>query len=150
MQDRRAQAQQRLGHFPLTPIRRQTLCFLLGGLLLALGTPTYLALSRPGLETYLLHPYVLAAQVLPYLVAAGLWLPWRSPQATAIGQVLARLLFLAAVLLYLPMITGLWSTGSDMVGLAFFLIAAGTTMSLLVITLIAFGVLWLRQRDHRA
>jgi uncharacterized membrane protein len=133
----------------LTPTKRRTLYFLVGGLLLALGTPAYLALARPGLKNYLLQPSILAAQALPYLVAAGLWLPWPSPRVTTIGQVLAGLLFLVAVLLYVPMLTGLWATGGDMVGLAFILIAAATTLSLLVVTLIAFGILWLRHRGLR-
>ena len=43
-----------------------------------------------------------------------------------------------------------WATGGDMVALGFFLIAIGTTLSLLLVTLVAFGMLWLRQRGPRA
>src|SRR5262245_48307332 len=114
----------------MTPTKRRTLYFLLGGLLLSIGTPAYLGLPRPGLAGHLLNPIVFAAQSLPYFPAAGLWLPWRSARACAIGQVLAGLLFLVASLLYIPMITGLWATGGDMVALGFFLIAIGTTVSL--------------------
>lgn len=133
----------------MTTTKRRTLYLLLGGLLLSIGTPVYLALARPGMSVYLLHPAIFAAQALPYVVAAGLWLPWSSPHASTIGQVLAGLLFLVAVLLYIPMVTGLWATGGDMVGLGFFLIAICTTLSLLLVTLVAFGVLWLRHRVPR-
>ena len=133
----------------MTTTKQRTLYFLLGGLLLAIGTPIYLGLARPGMATYLLNPVIFAAQSLPYLLAAGLWLPWRSPRASAIGQVLAGLLFLVAALLYIPMVTGLWPTGGDMVGLGFFLIAIGTTLSILLVTLGAFGMLWLRRRVPR-
>jgi hypothetical protein len=133
----------------MTTTKRRTLYFLLGGLLLSIGTPAYLGLARPGMAVYLLNPVVFAAQSLPYLLAAGLWLPWRSPRVGTIGQVLAGLLFVVAALLYIPMVTGLWTTGGDMVALGFFLIAIGTTLSLLLVTLVAFGMLWLRQRIPR-
>ena len=133
----------------MTTTQRRTLYLLLGGLLLSIGTPACLALVRPGAAPYLLQPQVFAAQALPYLLAAALWLPWRSPRAGTIAQTLAGLLFMVALLLYLPMLAGFWATGGDMIGLAFFLIAAGTTLSLLVVTLVAFGILWLRQRVPR-
>ena len=133
----------------MTTTKRRTRYFLLGGLLLSIGTPVYLGLARPGMAVYLLNPVVFAAQSLPYLLAAGLWLPWRSPRAGTIGQVLAGLLFLVAALLYIPMITGLWATGGDMVALGFFLIAIGTSLSVLFVTLVAFAMLWLRLRVSR-
>ena len=95
----------------MSTTKQRTLYFLLGGLLLSIGTPAYLGLARPGMAGYLLNPVVFAAQSLPYLLAAGLWLPWRSARASTIGQVLAGLLLLVASLLYIPMITGLWTTG---------------------------------------
>ena len=134
----------------MTTTKRRTLYLLLGGLLLSIGTPAYLGLARPGMAVYLLNPVVFAAQCLPYLIAGGLWLPWRSARASTIGQVLASVLLLVASLLYIPMITGLWATGGDMVALGFFLIAIGTTVSLLLVTLVAFGMLWLRQRRPSA
>jgi len=133
----------------MTTSRRRTCYFLLGGLLLSIGMPAYLGLARPGMSVYLLNPVIFAAQSLPYLLAAALWLPWRSPRASSIGQVLAAVLFLVAALLYIPMITGLWPTGGDMVALGFFLITIGTTVSLPLVTLVAFGMLWLRQRGPR-
>lgn len=133
----------------MTVTRRRTIYLLLGGLLLSVGTPVYLALSHPGVAGYLLHPMIFAAQVLPYALAAGLWLPWSSPRAGSMGQALAGLLLLAALLLYVPMLTGLWATGGDMIGLGFFLIAICTAASILLVTLAAFGALWLRGRAPR-
>lgn len=134
----------------MTTTKRRTLYFLLGGLVLAIGTPAYLGLTRPGMAAYLLNPEIIAAQSVPYFLSAGLWLPWRSPRAGAVGQVLAGLLFGVAALLYIPMLTGLLATGGDMVGLGFFLIAAVSTVSIFLVTLVAFGVLWVRQRaPHR-
>lgn len=126
--------------------KRRTLYLLLGGLLLAVGTPVYLALARPGMRVYLLNPTIIAAQAVPYLLAAGLWLPWSPPRGGAITQALAAVLFLAAVALYVPMIAGLWTTGGDMVGLGFLLIAICTAVTLLFSTLLAFAIQWWRER----
>jgi hypothetical protein len=134
----------------MTTTQRRTLYLLLSGLLLSVGTPLYIGLTRPDRAGYFLHPMIFGLQVFPYLLAAGLWLPWSSPRAGAVAQTLAGVLFLAAVLLYVPMITGLWSTGGDMVGLGFLLIAIVTTSCLLVVTLVAFGLLWLRHRTREA
>ena len=139
----------------MTTTKRRTLYFLLGGLLLSIGTPAYLGVARPGMALWLLNPVIFAAQCLPYLVAAGLWLPWRSARASTIGKVLAGLLFLVAAFLYIPIITGLWDVWDglpvgDMVAFSFILIAIGTTLSLVVVTLMAFGILWLRQRGPSA
>jgi hypothetical protein len=106
-------------------------------------------LARPGLAIYLLHPAIVVAQSLPYLVAASLWLPWRSPPAGRLGQWLARVLLLATAALYIPMLIGWWSTGGDMVGLAFFMIAAGLVVSILLATLVTYTALWLRARRPR-
>jgi hypothetical protein len=119
-------------------------------LVLSVGTPLYIGLTRPDRAVYFLHPMIFALQAFPYLLAAGLWLPWSSPRAGAVAQKLAGVLFLAAVLLYVPMITGLWSTGGDMVGLGFLLIAIATTSCLLVVTLVAFGLLWVRRGTREA
>jgi hypothetical protein len=133
----------------LNTTKRRTVYLLLCGLLLSVGTPAHLALSRPGSAGYLLHAEIFAGQSLPYLLAAVLWLPWRSARACELGQVLAGLLLLAAGLLYVPMLTGLWATGGDMVGLAFLAIAGVLTVSLVLITLAACGMLWLRDRVPR-
>lgn len=133
----------------MTPPKRRTLYLLFGGLFLAIGTPVYLALARPGMRVYLLNPAIITAQAVPYFLAAGLWLPWSAPRAVAITQALAAVLFLVAVVLYVPMVTGLWITGGDMVGLGFLLIATCTAVILVVITLVAFGIQWWRKRATR-
>jgi len=126
--------------------RAKTGYFLLGGLLLAAGTPAILALTNRGVSFYLLQPEVFAAQAFPYLLAAALWLPWRAPRAVRASQILARLLFVATVLLYLPMLLGLARPSGDMVAIGFMLIGLAIASSILFVTLVAFGILWLRSR----
>jgi hypothetical protein len=126
--------------------RRRTLYFLLGGLLLSVGTPVYLAVSRPGVAGYLLQPVILVSQVLPYLLGAALWLPPRSPRVSRIGMVLSGVLALSSCLLYVSILTGLIPTGGDMIGLGFLIIDAVTTLTLIVLTLTAFALLRLRRR----
>jgi hypothetical protein len=133
----------------MTTTKRKTLYFLLGGLLLSVGTPAYLGLARPNVAFYLHQPFIFAIQSVPFLVAAALRLPWRSPRAGRIGQVLSPLLFIVVVLIYIPMLTGLWPTGGDMVGLGFILIGIGITVLVLFGTLVAFGTLWLRDRSSK-
>jgi hypothetical protein len=58
-------------------------------------------------------------------------------------------LFIVVVLIYIPMLTGLWPTGGDMVGLGFILIGIGITVLVLFGTLVAFGTLWLRDRSSK-
>ena len=139
----------------MTTTKRRTLYFLVGGLLLSIGTPAYLGVARPGMAVWLLNPIIFAAQSLPYLLAAGLWLPWRSARASTIGQVLAALLFLVAAVVYIPIIAGLWNLWDglpvgDFVAFWFLLISIGTALSLVLVTLVAFGMLWLRQRRPSA
>ena len=133
---------------PVNPTRRRTLGFLLAGALLAVGTTGYLALTRPGLQGYLLHPLIFASQAAPYLLAAALWLPWRSAPGATAGQVLAGLLLLSAALLYLPMLTGLFPVGGDMVGLGFIMFGGVTALGIVVATLVAHGILYLRRRGR--
>ncbi|MEW5977584.1 MAG: hypothetical protein AB1898_17460 [Acidobacteriota bacterium] len=125
-------------------IRRRTAGLLLAGFLLAVGTPVYLASAR-GLGVYLLHPAIFVAQAAPYLIAAGLWLPCRSAPRALVGQGLAALLLLAAGVLYIPMLTGLVPVGGDMVALGFMVIDAITVLVLLVVTVVAHGLLYLRR-----
>jgi hypothetical protein len=129
-----------------THTRQRTIVLLLGGLLLAVGTPVYLGLTRPGMATYLLNRDILLAQSAPYFLAAAFWLPWTSPGARAVGQWLALALLFVAAVLYLPAITGLVPVGGDMVGLGAILVATVTSVSVVVISLIAGAVLWLRAR----
>jgi hypothetical protein len=126
-------------------VRRRTLGLLLAGLLLATGTPGFLALARPGLKLYLLHPVIFLGQAVPYLLAGALWLPCRSQPRTTIGRWLAGLLLLTAGVLYLPMLTGLLPMGGDMVGLLFITISAVTALAVLLVSGIAHGLISLRR-----
>lgn len=126
--------------------KRLAFGLLLAGLVLAVGTPVYIALAVVDLSVYLLHPTILVGQAVPYVLCAGLWLPWRTPAADTTALILAALLFLGAVVLYLPM---LWSPGAhrgDMIGFAFILISLVTTVALLVGSAIAGLRLWFRLR----
>lgn len=119
---------------------------MLAGLVLAVGTPVYVALAVVDLSVYLLHPTILVGQAVPYVLCAGLWLPWRTPAADTTALILAALLLLGAVVLYLPM---LWSPGAhrgDMIGFAFILISLVTTVALFVGSAIAALRLWFRLR----
>jgi len=123
--------------------KQKTLYFLLGSAFLSIGTPAVVALTQPGARFYLLQPMIFAGQAFPNLLAAGLWLPWRSARAERVGRRLAVLLFVASVLLYIPVLTGILPTGGDMIGLGYILIALITTGSILAATLVAFGVSWM-------
>lgn len=127
--------------------RRRILGLLVAALLLAVGTPAYLALSGAGAN--LLHPEIFAVQTTPYLLAAVLWLPVRSAPSLTAGQWVAGLLLLTAAVLYLPMVTALVPMGGDMVGLAFTFTTGITLVVLAAATVIAHAVLYLRRRGAR-
>jgi len=128
--------------------KRYAAGLLLAGLVLAVGTPIYLGLAAPHLSVYLLNPFILLSQPVPYLACAGLWLPWRVPAAAKIALILAGLLLLAALVLYVPMLWAPGAQGGDMVGFAFILISTVTTLALLVGSAIAALALWLRVRGR--
>ncbi len=129
-----------------TDTKRKTAWCLLGAALLSIGTPAIVALTQPGARFYLLQPMIFAGQVLPNLLAAGLWLPWRSARASKVGLLLALLLFVASALLYIPVVTGILPTGGDMIALGYILVALVTTASILIATLVAFSVSWVLNR----
>ena len=120
--------------------RTKASCYVLGGLLLAVGQPVIAALTDPGIRFYMLQPLIYIVQPIPYAVAAALWLPWRSARSARVGLVLARLLFIGAALFYVPIIFGLVGTGSDMVGLGYILFSGVTTAAVLVATLLGFAI----------
>ena len=123
--------------------KQKTLYFLLGSALLSIGTPAVVALTQPGARFYLLQPMIFAGQAFPNLLAACLWLPWRSARAQRVGLRLAVLLFAASALLYVPVLTGILPTGGDMIALGYILIALITAVSILAATLVGFGVSWM-------
>jgi hypothetical protein len=63
--------------------RRLAAALLLAGAVLAVGTPGYVARASPNLAAYLLHPALFLGQLVPFLLCAALWLPWRAPAAAA-------------------------------------------------------------------
>src|SRR4029453_8964634 len=100
-----------------TTTKQRTIYLLLGSAALSIGTPAIVAMIQPGARFYLLQPIVFGAQVVPNLVAAALWLPWRSARASKVALVLAGVLFVASLLFYIPVITGIVPTGGDMIAL---------------------------------
>ncbi len=129
--------------------RRWTTAFLVGGTVLAAGTPVYLGYAAPYLAGYLRHPTLLLGQLVPYALCAVLWLPPRSPDATSAGLLFSVLLFLAAAALYVPMLVAPGARGGDMIGLAFVAISAGTTAALLLGSAAAWLILRWRRRTMR-
>jgi hypothetical protein len=122
---------------------------LLAGLVLAVGTPIYLGLAAPHLSVYLLNPFILLCQPVPYLACAGLWLPWRARAAARIALILAGLLLLAALVLTYPC-SGRQAlrAGHDRFRLHSHLY--GDHSGLFLASAIAALSLWLRVRGRRA
>src|SRR5262245_33574961 len=134
----------------MTHAKRYAVGLLLAGLLLAAGTPVYVAHAASHLSVYLLHPVILLGQAVPYVVCAALWLPWRSPTAAAPALILAAVLFAAAVVLYLPILWAPGKQGGDMIGLAYILISLVTTGAVFLGSAAAGLVLWLKHRARVA
>lgn len=126
--------------------KRHAIWLLAAGVVLALGTPLYLAYAAPHLSVYLLNPVILVGQTVPYVLCAGLWLPWRARSAATAALVLAALLLLGAVVLYLPMLWAPGTRGGDMIGFGFIAISIVTTGALLFGSAVAAVVLWRRHR----
>ena len=79
----------------MTHPKRYAVGLLLAGLVLGVGTPSYVAYAAPDLAGYLLHPAIFLGQLVPYMLCAGLWLPWRAPEAATTAVILSGLLLLA-------------------------------------------------------
>lgn len=85
--------------------KRFTVCALLGGLVLAVGTASYAEHAVCGTASSLLHvPALFRVQLLTYLLCAALWLPWRAHRAATVGAVVSGLLLVATVALYVPVL----------------------------------------------
>jgi putative effector of murein hydrolase LrgA (UPF0299 family) len=129
-----------------TRTKLRTLYLLAGSAVLSIGTPAVVAMTQPGARFYLLQPIVFGAQVVPNLVAAALWLPWRSARASTVALILAGVLFVASLLFYIPVITGIVPTGGDMIALGYILFAIVTVAAIVVSTVVAFAVSWMLER----
>jgi len=130
-------------------MRRNTLFWLLGALACAVGTTAAVGVVNSGARFYLLQTWIFLIQAFPYLIAAALWLPWRSPDAVRIAQTLARALFYAAAVFYATMLTGIFPIGGDMIGLGVILVALTTLALIVSATIVAFAMLWVRRRRDR-
>jgi hypothetical protein len=127
--------------------KRRTAGFLLGTALLSMGTPAVTALTQPGARFYLLQTVVFGAQIVPNLLAAGLWLPWRSAWANKAALWLAGVLFVASALFYLPLMTGIVPTTGDMIALSYIFFAMVTSAFIVIATIVGFGATaFLRRR----
>ena len=126
--------------------KRQTLYFLIGAAVLSIGTPAVGAATQAGACFYLLQPMIFITQLVPNLVAAVLWLPWRSARANRVALALSCVYFVGSALFCIPVMTGILPTGGDMIGLGYFLFAAVSVVLVVAISAIAFSVSWLRER----
>jgi hypothetical protein len=142
----RAQVPRWLGA-PRSAAARRTLAWLAAGAAMSVGTPVYLAFAH-GLEGYLLHPTLILAQAAPYLVAGAFWLPCRTPPLPRAGTWTAIVMFAAALVIYVPMLTGIVSTGGDMVALAFMAIDAVTLAVLVLSIVLVHAVVFVRRRGR--
>ena len=133
----------------MTHPRRHAAAFLIAGFVLAVGTPVYVSRAAPHLAGYLMHPTLFLLQATPYVVCAVIWLPWRTRSAAISALALAGLLFLASLMVYLPILLAPRKQGGDMIGLAYVLIAGAMTGGVLVGSAVAGMVLWLRARVVR-
>jgi hypothetical protein len=133
-----------------TITKRRTLYLLLASAVLSVGTPAIVAATQPGARFYLRYPLIFGAQVVPSLVAAALWLPWRSARASRMGLVLASVLCMGSVLVDVPVATGIIPTGGDMMAVGYVVLALGTVVAILAATAIGFAVVWtLEKRASR-
>jgi putative effector of murein hydrolase LrgA (UPF0299 family) len=132
-----------------TSTKHKTLYFLIGTAVLSIGAPAIVAATQPGARFYLLQPIVFGAQVVPNLVAAALWLPWRAARTSRVALVLAAVLFGTSALFYIPIVTGIVPTGGDMIALGYVLFAIVTLVSILGATAVAFAVSWMLERRRK-
>jgi hypothetical protein len=134
----------------MTPQKRVAAVFLLVGLLLSVGTPLWLSYRIEFLATYLMHPAVLAMQAVPYLLCAGLWLPWKARETGAPALVLSGLLLLGSAVFNLPMVVEPGRAAGDMISLAFMGVTLGATLVLLAGSLPWAMFIWWRRRAGNA
>jgi hypothetical protein len=127
--------------------KQTTMMFLLGGIVLASGVPLYMALTVPRLNVgTLLSPVILFGQMIPYVLCAAIWLPWRGALAAWAGRLVSGILLAVSAALYLPaLLNPQWLTG-DMLGLAFILVVLWMSGGVVVVSAVAAIVWWIRSR----
>lgn len=130
----------------LTGMRRWAAGLLAIALLLAVGTPAWVAHAQPSVAGYVLHASVFLLQGLPYVLAALLWVPAWTWGSDALSTGLSSLLLLAALWLYVPVLWSPGRWGGDMIGLAFVAISGVTTAAVLVASALAALIIWMRRR----
>lgn len=121
---------------------------LLGGLILAVATPAYVAHAAPYLAGALNHPVVLAAQAVPYVVCGALWLPCRDARSGAIALVFTALLLIAAITIYAPKLSAPGARVSDMASLDYFGVSMALTVGVLLGSAAVFVILRLRPHSQ--
>jgi hypothetical protein len=128
--------------------KRYAGALLLGGLILAVATPAYVAHVAPYLAGALHHPVVLIAQAAPYVVCAALWLPWRDTRSATVALVFAALLAVAAVIIYAPRLVASGATAGDMTSLDYFGISMALTVAVLLGSAVVFVIFRSRPDQH--
>ena len=129
-------------------LKRRAAIMLIVAQALALLTPAYIVMVEPSSAVYHWNAMVLLTQIIPYPVAAAIWLPSRNPRAPKIAFWLSAVLLASAFLWYGPM----WlkpRSGGDMVGLGYILVCLVTTAAILGISLVAFVASWWLDRPRR-
>jgi hypothetical protein len=87
----------------------------------------------------------------PYVVAAGIWLPWWNRLAAAGGVVVAALLLPWTVVANLPLLRYPSQQGGDMAGAGVLVDALYGCFAVLILSLIVFAILvWRRMREIQA
>ena len=121
--------------------KRYAAGLLIAGLTLAVATPAYVAHAAPYLRGALHHPVVLAAQAVPYVLCASLWLPWRDARSGSIALAFAALLLITGITMYIPKLWAPGATASDMVSLEYFAISAALSVAVLLGSAVAFVII---------
>jgi hypothetical protein len=127
-------------------LRWQAGALLLAAAVIAVASPAWLALAD-GQATYLWHPGVLVPQVVPFVVAAALWLPRGSRLADVTVWWCAATLCGLSALVTGAIVSDVLPMDGDMVALGFLAVAAAFGAVVLLTTAFAQALrLWRRDR----
>jgi hypothetical protein len=84
-----------------------------------------------------------------WCLLGGLALAVFTPATSTVALVPAVLLLVAAAIVYIPMLWAPGARGGDMVGLAFTAVSMAMTVGVLLGSVVALAMLWLRPRLRR-